>query len=742
MSTALENERSGPREKAAPMLKEFHPQDTTTGADGKPLDMPAKRPTIAEVIAAKKAKAAPADHAEDTDKPGTTQAAVSLFKRANLPTPCGVVSIRDFVRQVQDGTHAPAVAKVRQEVARVQASDLTPEQRKQAVNKVKLDLLPAISLSGCVTSGGRAKAFEEGRFTHSGFLQLDFDAKDMNGAKPEAVRDRTGADPHIHFAALSPTGEGVKAIMRIPVCKTPGEHLAAFKAAEAYMLATYGLQIDKATKDPSRVCYVTHDPQATWNDATVPLPVPEPQELPQQPAATSTAPRQGLILRETHSPREITAEDVGAMLAVLPPRPEYPQWLRIASAVWDAVGESTGTALLNAWSPEESPGEYAAKFKDRLTEVHAGTLVMLAKEHGWTPEPRQQPLMKTTKDAVSAGKAPSPDECRAILAERAFDAATVPQRPIPILLLGDKVISTPGNLTNVQALAKAGKTGVIEAITAAMFNGNRQGADTLGFSADNSEARAVLHFDTEQSRFDHGSLIRRAMTRARVDTPPPWFRSYCITDLTTDQRQQVISYAVEDAAAAHGGIFAIIIDGVADICRDPNNPEEAFGLVDGLHAGAIKHDCAIITVLHENPGSETGKMRGHLGSQLERKAETPLRLAKDPGSGITTIWTDRARHCHIPKEKGTCFSWSDTLGMHVSRGSAGEIKASEKRQKFSEEAEAAFGDATSLSYSALVEGIMQATGLKSPKTAEKRVTTYQAEGIVTKSPGGSYTLKS
>ena len=742
MSTPPEDEQGGPRLGTASTLKESQPQDATNAADFKAIDTPANRPTISEIIAAKKAKAAPVTPAKDTDTLGTIHAAVSLFERANRQTPCGTVSIRDFVSQVHDGTHAAAVAKVRQEVARVQASDLTPEQRKQAVNKVKIDLLPAVSLSGTVTSGGRAKAFEEGRFRHSGWLQIDLDAKDMNGADPEAIRNQIGADPHILSAALSPTIEGVKGIMRIPVCRTKEEHTAAFFAAAAHMLATYGLQIDPATKDATRVCYVTHDPQATWNGATVPLPVPEPQELPQRPATVSTAPRQGLILSETHSPREITDADTRAMLSVIPPRPDHEKWIRINSAVGDAVGIDAAILLLKEWSPEETPGEYAEFFKSPLERVHAGTLVHIAKEHGWKPEPRQQPITKTSKEAVSTGKAPSPDDCRAILAERAFDAATVPQRPIPILLLGDKVISTPGNLMNIQAPAKAGKSAVIGAILAAMFNGNRQGADTLGFSADNSEGRAVLHFDTEQSRFDHDGLIRRAMTRARVDTPPPWFHSYCLTDLATDKRQQAIAYAVEDAAAEHGGIFVVVIDGVADICRDPNNPEEAFGLVDGLHAGAIKHDCAIITVLHENPGSETGKMRGHLGSQLERKAETPLRLAKDAGSGITTIWTDRARHCHIPKDKGTCFSWCDKMGMHVSRGSAGEIKASEKRQKFSEEAEAAFGDAESLSYSALVAAIVQATGLKSDKTAEKRVTTYQAEGIVTKTPGGSYTLKS
>jgi hypothetical protein len=37
------------------------------------------------------------------------------------------------------------------------------------------------------------------------------------------------------------------------------------------------------------------------------------------------------------------------------------------------------------WSPEEKRGEYAAKFAKRLADVHAGTLVMKAREFGWMP---------------------------------------------------------------------------------------------------------------------------------------------------------------------------------------------------------------------------------------------------------------------------------------------------------------------------------------------------------------------
>lgn len=327
---------------------------------------------------------------------------------------------------------------------------------------------------------------------------------------------------------------------------------------------------------------------------------------------------------------------------------------------------------------------------------------------------------------------------REILKSRAFDAFNPPVRPIPILKLGDKVLSTPGNITNIQAAAKAGKTAVIGAIIGAIMAGDKNDCDTLEFSSDNVENLAVLHFDTEQSRFDHDALVRRVLSRVEMKTPPAWFRSYCLTDLTTMSRAAVIEAAIEDAEKS-GGIFVIIIDGIADLITDPNDAKEAFALVDKWHAVSIRHDCAILTVLHENPGSD-GKMRGHLGSQLERKAETPLRLAKDASNGITTIWTEKARHCHIPKNDGSCFAWCDKAGMHVSQGSAREIRADAKRDQHIKEAREAFGDSSSMSYTELVAAIEQSATLQM-RAAKGRVKSYLAASIISKDPAGNHSIK-
>jgi len=87
------------------------------------------------------------------------------------------------------------------------------------------------------------------------------------------------------------------------------------------------------------------------------------------------------------------------MLKVIPSRPDYDDWLKIASAVWDAVPMAEGCQLLNEWSPEEQEGEYASKHKSRLKEIGIATLIYLAKENGWKPKKGGRVIMGKKKAA-------------------------------------------------------------------------------------------------------------------------------------------------------------------------------------------------------------------------------------------------------------------------------------------------------------------------------------------------------
>jgi putative DNA primase/helicase len=116
--------------------------------------------------------------------------------------------------------------------------------------------LPAVQFSAALADKGRALK------THSGLLQIDVD-----GIPPERaveLRDSWEYDPHIVGAFLSPR-MGAKGIMRIPA--DPDSHKESWLAAEAYIQATYGEQIDNKTKDKARLCFLSHDPEAWFIEA-------------------------------------------------------------------------------------------------------------------------------------------------------------------------------------------------------------------------------------------------------------------------------------------------------------------------------------------------------------------------------------------------------------------------------------------------------------------------------------------
>lgn len=336
---------------------------------------------------------------------------------------------------------------------------------------------------------------------------------------------------------------------------------------------------------------------------------------------------------------------------------------------------------------------------------------------------------------ASNGSAPAPAWAD-ILAARRFNAATPPPKPRPIYTLAGATVATQGNVEVIAAQAKAGKTAFIGAMIASTMQPT---GDTLGVSSSNLTGAAVIHFDTEQSPYDHHAVITQALGRAGCEAPD-WLRSYRLADVGIADRLGLLRFELDAARKHHGAIHSAFLDGVADLCHDPNDSAEAFALVGELHKLAIDYDTTLICVLHENPGSETGKTRGHLGSQLERKAETNLRLSKD-GEAITTAFTERARHAHVAKDRGPRFAWNDEAAMHLSVQTTTATKTDAKRERLTELAKQIFTgtpEAVGLSWTQVHEQIEQLEGIVRD-TARKRFDALRNLKIIRES-GGKYRL--
>jgi hypothetical protein len=254
------------------------------------------------------------------------------------------------------------------------------------------------------------------------------------------------------------------------------------------------------------------------------------------------------------------------------------------------------------------------------------------------------------------------------------------------------------------------------------------GSDTLGVESENPNGLAVVHFDTEQSREDFWNQVARAVRRAGREQTPPWLLSYTLTDFPAKQKREAVWMAADHAAKEFGGLHSIIVDGFADLVCDVNDAEECNEFVAALHALAIKHNCPIVGVIHFNPGSE--KTRGHLGSQLERKAETNLRIDKD--GEVSHVWSEKQRRAPILEGTGPRFQWSEELAMHVtveSRESAKKKAATEEAKRLRDDV---FGDKRSMRYTDLKNGVMDITG-KSDRSAKRIVEDWVKLGVIEQS---------
>jgi hypothetical protein len=324
---------------------------------------------------------------------------------------------------------------------------------------------------------------------------------------------------------------------------------------------------------------------------------------------------------------------------------------------------------------------------------------------------------------------------RLLLQKREFNPHIEPPPLRPIYTLAAIPISTPANLTTITSAIKTGKSAAIGAMAAAAMP-HRDDADLLGFSSNNPKDLALLWFDSEQSPDDFWHCVNRAIRRAGLPEPPPWLHAYCLTGLGCKRAWECVTEATKAAADMHGGIHSTLIDGFADLVADVNDPEESNSFVAELHDMAIKHDCPIIGVIHFNPGSE--KSRGHLGSQVERKAETNLALEKDADE-TTVIYSCKNRRAGIPKNLGPRFAFSPKAGMHVTVESRQSAKDTEKRETLLALAEDMFGDHRAMRYSDLVSTVKKTMSVRG-RQAERKVAEMKRLTVIKSSVAGLYEI--
>ena len=111
----------------------------------------------------------------------------------------------------------------------------------------------------------------EGLVEHSGCVVIDYD----DTADATTLRTHLTDIPHTLAAFISPSGTGVKALVRVEPVPTDGlSHYEAFDAAlQAYTerLPDWADSIDAAGRDVCRLCFYSHDPDIFVNWKATPI---------------------------------------------------------------------------------------------------------------------------------------------------------------------------------------------------------------------------------------------------------------------------------------------------------------------------------------------------------------------------------------------------------------------------------------------------------------------------------------
>ena len=195
--------------------------------------------------------------------------------------------------------------------------------------------------------------------------------------------------------------------------------------------------------------------------------------------------------------------------------------------------------------------------------------------------------------------------------------------PPVVLQAGEAIIGTLGNFSVSTGKAKAKKTFNVSAIVAAaLVNGQ-----VLEYKASFPKSkRTILYFDTEQSPY-HCQLVMQRILRLAglpIDREPEHLRfSHLRAIADPNERREIIRYAIYNTP----NVGLVVIDGIRDLMLDINNSTEATKLVGDLMQWTSEQNIHIQTVLHLNKGDDNA--RGHIGTELNNKAETVLQVTRD-----------------------------------------------------------------------------------------------------------------
>ena len=319
-----------------------------------------------------------------------------------------------------------------------------------------------------------------------------------------------------------------------------------------------------------------------------------------------------------------------------------------------------------------------------------------------------------------------------------IDYENPPDASKSIVAVNGVPLGTQDNLLCITGGEGTGKSNYVAAILTGTLGTERLPAErTLGLEiTPNPNGLAVLHYDTEQSEAQLHKNLGKTLQRASLKNVPKFYHSLYLASLSRKDRLKLIRESMDLFYHKHGGIHLVVIDGIADLIRSANDETESIAIVDELYRLAGIYNTCIICVLHFVPNGI--KLRGHIGSELQRKAAGILSIEKDDNPEYSVVKALKVRDGSPLDVPMMLFGWDKAEDMHVYRGEKSkEDKEKRKTDELIAVVKEAFRNSFKLTYQELCEVLMRKMEIKD-RTAKKYIAYMKEQHILIQDTSGNY----
>ncbi|MEL7601296.1 MAG: bifunctional DNA primase/helicase [Proteiniphilum sp.] len=325
------------------------------------------------------------------------------------------------------------------------------------------------------------------------------------------------------------------------------------------------------------------------------------------------------------------------------------------------------------------------------------------------------------------------NETMTMLKSCEIDFNNPPAKAEEVISAGDVPLGTQGNILCITGGEGTGKSNYVAALIAGSIIKDNRTIDTLGVNVrDNSDGKAVLLYDTEQSEVQLFKNVSNLLKRAKLNEKPEELRAFSLTGMSRKERLQAIVQSMDKYHYEYEGIRLVVIDGIADLVSSANDEVESIRIMDELYRLAGIYRTCIVCVLHYVPNGL--KLRGHLGSELQRKAAAILSIELDSEPSISVVKALKVRDGSPLDVPLMQFSWDKELGMHIYIGEKPrEEKEKRKEKELATVAREIFGVQKHLTYIDLCDRIQQIMDVKE-RTAKSYIKYMREKEIIIKDP--------